>query len=151
VVRVQAHFGADSPVLALSTLSHTAYLDWLQRAELAFFWNLLSFSLMHRVLAGRPVVFFDPGHFTHLFPAVADAGQSLFYDGWQAPLRRLDQPFDLDAMLAAAGPVARQFQVIARGLRRSPSPADLLAEIHAERRAQAGGSADQPSRPRVSR
>lgn len=130
VAHIHDHFGAESSVLALGTLSHTAYLDWLQRAELAFFWNFLSFSLIHRVLAGRPVVFFDPGHM-HLFPRVAAAGERLFYDSWQPPLRRLDQPFNLDAILADADVVAQRFQVLATGLQRSPSPAELLAEIKA--------------------
>ena len=131
LTQIQNHFGAKSPVLTLGTLSHTAYLDWLQRAELAFFWNFLSFSLIHRVLAGRPVVFFDAGHFTHLFPNVAAAGERLFYDGWQPPLRRMDQPFYLDEIQADARAVARRFQVLAAGLQSSPSPAELLAEIKA--------------------
>lgn len=130
VAHIHSYFGAESSVLALGTLSHTAYLGWLQRAELAFFWNFLSFSLIHRVLAGRPVLFFDPGHM-HLFPSVAAAGERLFYDGWQPPLRRLDQPFDLDEILADADVMARRFQVLAAGLQRSQRSAELLAEIKA--------------------
>lgn len=128
---IQAHFRDEPRVSAFSTLTHTAYLQWLMAAEWAFFWNVLSFSLMHRVLAGQPVFFFDHGHFTHLFPAVAAAGERLFYGGWRPPVRRLGLAFSLPDMQADAHQTAQAFQAISDSLKRSPTPQEVLTSVRA--------------------
>ena len=126
VADIESHFSDRDQLSVFSNLSHSRYLGWLMVAEYAFFWNLLSFSLIHRVLAGRPVFFFDPGHFATLFPAVAQAGQRLFYGGWRPPLRRLDQPFDLQQLAHAAAATTQAFTNIGEGLRSGMTPAELL-------------------------
>ena len=126
VADIESHLSDRDQLSVFSDLLHSRYLGWLMAAEYAFFWNFLSFSLIHRVLAGRPVFFFDPGHFAALFPAVAEAGQRLFYGGWRPPLQRLDQSFDLQQLADAAAATSQAFKGISEGLRSGMTPAELL-------------------------
>lgn len=95
-------------------------------AEYAFYWNFFSFSLMHRVLAGLPVLWFAEGHMMSILPALRDAGLRLFYGSWIPPLIDLFQPFTLEGLDTAAGESRAQFALVARSLRDCGSPAKLL-------------------------
>jgi hypothetical protein len=132
IADIEATFGDQEHLSAFSELSHKRYLAWLLRAEYAFFWNLLSFSLVHRVLTGGPVFFFDQGHFAALFPAVAEAGRRLFYGGWSPPLQRLEQPFNLEQLAQAAASSAGAFSDIRDGLRSGMTPAELLRSARSD-------------------
>jgi hypothetical protein len=144
VAAVDGHFGREEPLSAFSDLSHQRYIEWLMASEYAFFWNLLSFSLIHRVLAARPVFFFDAGHFTHLFPDVAEAGARLFYGGWRPALRPLEQPFHLHQLDIEAAAVVQAFRRIGSGLREGATPAQVLAIAGSARAGPGSRDSSQP-------
>jgi hypothetical protein len=143
VSAIHAHFGANGQVSTFSMLNHRCYLEHLMACEYAFFWNLLSFSLIHRVLAARPVFFFDTGHFTHLFPSVAEAGERLFYGGWKAPQLDLEQAFDLPRLEVAAAAAVEVFRRVGAGLRECASPSEVLAIARSEQAGINLGVGDQ--------
>lgn len=117
----------DEPGFELE--AKAAYADFmgrLMRAEYAFFWNLYSFSLIHRVLALRPVLFFDEGHMVRILPALHEAGVRLFYDGWRPPMLDLAEPLDARALARGAQQALTQFRRIAQGLQQGEAPLSLL-------------------------
>lgn len=105
---------------------YAGFMQRLMEAEHAFFWNYYSFSVIHRVLAQLPVMFFDEGHMVHILPALHDGGVRLFYDGWRPPLLALADPLQAQDVEQRAEEARRQFARIAQGLRRCPPPLDVL-------------------------
>jgi hypothetical protein len=101
------------------TLPLSRYLQSLRAAHHAFFWNRYSFSIVFRVLDGRPVFFFGAGHVEHMLPAMSTAGPRCFYAGWTPPLLGPDEPLAPAALEAAAQamrePLAAAALVLAAG------------------------------------
>jgi hypothetical protein len=115
-------------IAAHSDTSFAGYMDSLMSAEYAFFWNIFSFSVLHRVLAGTPVLFFDAGHLVHILPAIEQEGVRVFYDGWHPPLLAMDARLDEQELMRHALETGRQFRRIAEGLRQCLSPEELLQQ-----------------------
>lgn len=126
VGEVRARLGAELGVKAYSDTSYAGYMQSLMLAEYVFFWNYYSFSVIHRVLADRPVFFFDEGHMVHILPALGREGVRVIYDGWRPPLLPLEKRFDEQELSRRALEVSQQFRRIGDGLRRCLSPEELL-------------------------
>jgi len=116
-------------IAARSDASHARYMASLVGAEYAFFWNYYSFSVLHRVLAGLPVFFFDAGHLIHILPSIEAEGIRVFYDGWRPPLLAVGAALDEAQLAELASETAGRFARIAEGLRRCPSPGELLRTV----------------------
>lgn len=126
VRELQQQLAASHGISLRSEVPQAVYLQDLMAAEYAFFWNTLSFSILHRALAERPVFFFDDGHLARIYPSVWAAGRTLFYRGWQPPLLSLDQPMDERALSVHAADTRHAFRRIGLALRQAPSPAEVL-------------------------
>jgi len=125
VEAVRARLGAVEATL-LAQAPYSEFMRHLMSAEYALYWNYFSFSLMHRVLAGLPVLWFAEGHMMSILPSLRDAGLRLFYDGWTPPLLDLAQPLRIEHVAPAAEEAHTHFVSIARRLRECGSPATLL-------------------------
>ena len=123
---VRARLGNRVGTTSHGDTTYAGYMRSLMAAEYVFFWNFYSFSLIHRVLANRPVFFFDEGHMVHILPAIGQEGIRLFYDGWRPPVLPLDRPLDARELARREPDMRRQFERIVDGLRRCPSPHELL-------------------------
>ena len=101
------------------TLPLSRYLALLRSARYAFFWNRYSFSIVFRVLDGRPVFFFGAGHVERMLPAMAGAGPRCFYAGWEPPLLPSAASLTPEALERAAAamrtPMAKAARVLAAG------------------------------------
>lgn len=117
--------------------SYSRYMATLMTAEYAFFWNFFSFSIIHRVLAARPVFFFDEGHMVEILPALSQEGIRSFYGGWQPPLRRLSDPLQPASLAADALDVRRQFAAITARLGTGLAPVALVQRVR-ERQGASG-------------
>ena len=117
---------ADAEIGLHANDSYADFMARLMQAEYAFFWNLYSFSLIHRVMAQRPVMFFDEGHMVQILPALHEAGIRLFYDGWRPPVLTLAAALELPALERAATEARQQFARITQGMRQGEAPLDLL-------------------------
>lgn len=126
VDRVRAQWPNATWLQARCDLGYADYLQQLMAAEYAFFWNMMSFSTIHRVMADLPVFYFDEGHLAHIHPAFWQAGVRLFYDGWQPPCLDLAEALDPAALRAGAAAVRPIMRQLVEGMRRSPSASELL-------------------------
>ncbi len=126
VSAVRARLG-DAPGITLhSNLPYDQYMRSLMAAEYSFFWNYFSFSILHRVLDNRPAFFFHAGHMAHTLPALGNEGVRVIYDGWRPPLLPVDSAFDEQDLARRAAEVVREFGRIGEGVRRCPSPVEVL-------------------------
>lgn len=108
---------------------YAGFMQRLMEAEHAFFWNYYSFSVIHRVLAHLPVMFFDEGHMVHILPSLHDAGVRLFYDGWRPPLLDLSSALEAADIEQRAAEARRQFKRIAQGLGECETPLTVLRRV----------------------
>jgi hypothetical protein len=131
VVAVRERLGNRPGIGIRSEAPYASYMQDLMRAEYAFYWNYFSFSIMHRVLANLPVLFFDEGHLPHILPAVGEAGVRMFYDGWRPPVLPMGGRLDEEDLERRAREATHEFRRIAEGMRRSPSPDELLRRVGA--------------------
>lgn len=125
------HVAGEPRIASHSDTGYEGYLASLLAAEYAFFWNYYSFSVLHRVLAGRPVLFFDAGHLAHFLPVLEAEGIRICYDGWRPPLLAVGAPFDARDLAVRGEETTRQFARIATDLRACPSPQELLLTVAA--------------------
>ena len=123
---VRARLGTRVGITSHGDTTYASYMRDLMAAEYVFFWNFYSFSVIHRVLANRPIFFFDEGHMVHILPAIRREGIRLYYDGWRPSLLPMDVPLDEQDLAGRALETTAQFRRIADGLRGCPSPAELL-------------------------
>ena len=126
VEAVLARLGAQPGVTARSDIPYAEYMSLLMQAEYVFFWNYFSFSVIHRVLAELPVFFFHEGHMVHILPALWKEGVRVVYDGWRPPLLPMDKGLDERDLSLRAGEATREFRRVGDGLRRCPSPEEIL-------------------------
>lgn len=89
--------GAVPGLILLSFCAHELFTDLLLEAEYVFYWNMLSNSLLIRLVNRLPVLFFDRGHLAYAMPALLELGQRTYFPG--AELRLLDQR---ETLVAAA-------------------------------------------------
>lgn len=128
VAELAAVLGPHPGIVMRSGMNYPGFMAALLAAEYAFFWNLYSFSLLHRVLARRPVLFFDEGHMVQILPALREAGIRLFYDGWTPPRLALDQPLEAARLGREARQATQHFSRLADGMRGCADPMSLLRE-----------------------
>jgi hypothetical protein len=112
----------------VETLPLSRYLASLRAARYAFFWNRYSFSIVFRVLDGRPVFFLGAGHVERMLPAMAAAGPRCFYAGWTPPLLPSAEPLRPAALEQAALDMRRPLAEAARVLSAGRRAALLLSE-----------------------
>src|SRR5581483_7723127 len=67
----------------LSQCPFTQFYSLLLSAEHAFYWNLVSHSLLIRLYNQLPIVQFDPGHLLRSAPAIHDRIVRWYYQGWE--------------------------------------------------------------------
>jgi hypothetical protein len=116
-------------LILLSFCAHEMFTDLLLEAEYAFYWNMLSNSLLARLANRLPVFFFDRGHLAHAMPALLELGLKTYFSG--AQLAVLDQrrqlvPAALGAL--AAGQNLRLGSATENFLR-SPLPRELVQRL----------------------
>ncbi len=110
-------------------VAHGEYMRHLLQAERAFFWNYYSFSVLHRVLSGQPVHYFDEGHIVSILPAIEQAGIDTFYAGWRPPLLRVEDPLDERQIERIAAETRENFARIKERMATGLSPRQLLDAI----------------------
>lgn len=121
--------GAAPGAELLDSLHYGDFMRRLLGAEYAFFWNYYSFSILHRVLAQRPVFFFGEGHMVNILPELREAGVRLFYRGWRPPLLAQQQALEAVPLAALARETLEAFALNAAELRGCATPAEILARV----------------------
>jgi tetratricopeptide (TPR) repeat protein len=95
-------------------------------AEYAFYWNVLSHSILIRLFNGRPNVVFDQGHLIRNVNAVHERVVNWYYQGWETPFTDQEAPMTLESVEDGC----RSFREAAGDLQdrfaRAPSPAQMI-------------------------
>ena len=121
--------GAAPEAELLDTVHYNDFMRHLLGAEYAFFWNYYSFSILHRVLAHRPVFFFGEGHMVNILPALREAGVRLFYRGWRPPLLAQQHALEQEPLAALARQTLEAFALNAAELRGCATPEQIVARV----------------------
>lgn len=132
---LRRRIGDGSGIELRGIASHSEYMRYLMRAERVFVWNYYSSSVLHRVLANRPVHYFDEGHMVSILPELEQVGIDTFYGGWRPPLLRVEEPFDERQLDRLAQETRENFARIKARMAGGLSPRALL---------EAAGACDGP-------
>jgi hypothetical protein len=111
--------------------SHADYMRHVFQAERIFLWNYFSFTVLHRILAKRPVHYFDQGHMVSSLPALEQSGIDTFYGGWRPPLLRVDEPLDERRLENLAAEACEQFARLKSLIAREMSPRSVISAVRA--------------------
>jgi tetratricopeptide (TPR) repeat protein len=98
----------------------------LLSAEYAFYWNVLSHTILIRLFNKLPVVVFDRGHLVRNVPAIYDRVVDWYYQGWEPALLDHRQPLTLDRLSAYTAPYRREADRMCERFRRAPTPVQLI-------------------------
>ncbi len=121
---------ADLPGMELcENVAYGDYMARIVRAQRLFLWNYFSFSVLHRVLAGGPVHYFDEGHMVSVLPELEQAGIDTYYAGWRPPLLDVAERFDEARLDDLAQEARARFARIKERMAAGMSPAALLEAV----------------------
>ena len=129
VAALRTKLPPDPLIEVRQELAYPRYMRALMDAEYVFFWNFYSFSIIHRIIAGRPVFFFDEGHMVKILPALKLAGIDMYYGGWRPPLLPADEALDPATLDAQALEARAAFARIVARLRTCEAPREMLRDI----------------------
>jgi tetratricopeptide (TPR) repeat protein len=105
------------------------FITLLVDAEFAFYWNVVSHSMLLRLMNNQPVFMFDRGHLvrnvTPLYGRVVD----WYYQGHEPMYLLQDERLDLDDLTALARGSAASREKTAMGFSRAPSPSTVIARL----------------------
>jgi hypothetical protein len=107
-------------------LSYPDYMRCLTEAEYVFYWNRYSFSVLHRIIACRPVFFFAAGHLETMLGAQRNVAVETYYNGWKPPLLNIRNSLDEKNLEQLAGETVENFRCIRAKLNTGLSPRGVL-------------------------
>ena len=125
VLRMPTAEGID----ILSQCPFTQFYALLLSAEHAFYWNVVSHSLLIRLYNRLPIVQFDRGHLVRTAPAIYDRIVGWYYQGWEPTLRDHREPLTLETVTRWAEEYGRQADRLMGRYRRAPSPDQMIADL----------------------
>lgn len=124
------HAEALAGLITASSCDFPSFLTLLHEAEYAFYWNLLSASILGRVLNRGPFFLFDRGHLAQAIPAVLEVGLRHFYPGCRLELLDPGTRLDPDRLAGLAERQGRDvFGPALANLAKSPVPSEALRRI----------------------
>ncbi|MDP6989806.1 MAG: hypothetical protein QF903_10040 [Planctomycetota bacterium] len=118
----------------LSTCPFAEFTERLKAAEVAFYWNSFSHSLLARVARGLPVFLFDRGHLAHTVAPFHEAAVRGHFGGVELPSLDQTAPLDADDLASLAADRAPDLRAILERWRTAPTPDELAAALAGERR-----------------
>jgi tetratricopeptide (TPR) repeat protein len=113
----------------LAQCPFTQFYSLLLSAEHAFYWNVLSHSLLIRLYNRLPIVAFDRGHLVRSAPAIYDRIVGWYYQGWEPPLRDHREPLTQETVEGWAAEYRQQSARLVQRYRRAPSPEQMIADL----------------------
>jgi hypothetical protein len=128
-------------LLLTSFCGHDVFTDLLLEAEYAFYWNVLSNSLLARMATGAPVLFFDRGHLAQAMPPLLELGLKTYFPGAQLALLDQRQPLTTETLERLAAQQVRTLADAIGNLKRSPTPRQLVDRLLIETAAASGSTA----------
>lgn len=113
----------------LPQCSFARFYSLLLSAEHAFYWNVLSHSLLIRLFNQLPIVVFDRGHLVRNAGGIHDRVVRWYYQGWEPVIRDHRVPLTLDTVEGWASVYRGQSARLEERYRRAPSPEEMIAAL----------------------
>jgi hypothetical protein len=129
VERVIARMPTAEGIDILSQCPFTQFYALLLSAEHAFYWNVVSHSLLIRFYNQLPIVQFDHGHLIRSAPGIYDRIVQWYYQGWAPPLRNHHEPLTVETVEGWATEYRRQAPHLVQRYRRAPAPEQMIREL----------------------
>lgn len=107
----------------------TQFMSLLLSAEYAFYWNVLSHSLLIRLFNRLPTIVFDRGHLVRNVPAMYDRVVRWYYQGREPEFFDHRRSLTREAVAAAAQPYRRHADEILERFRRAPTPEAMVEAV----------------------
>jgi len=104
-------------------------ISLLLTAEHAFYWNVVSHSILIRLFNKRPVVLFDRGHLVRNVTAMLPRVLQWYYQGWVPEFRDHRTPLTLETVTAWTASYRSEADAIYDRFRRAPTPEAMVEMI----------------------
>jgi len=104
-------------------------ISLLLSAEYAFYWNIVSHSILIRLFNRLPVILFDRGHLVRNVTAMHDRVVQWYYQGWEPEFRDHCEPLTLETVSAWVGDYRAEAARICEGFRRAPTPGQVIERL----------------------
>lgn len=101
----------------------------LLEAEIVFYWNILSNSILLRVFNNRPIFFFSLGHTAKVIPKLYDLAQTWYYSKSTPPFLDPQESLDSAVLLEKAAGQGKVTERMRKNFYNLPSPADLVGKL----------------------
>jgi hypothetical protein len=123
---VSRRLSAEVEAELLPFCSYTQFTSRLFAAEYAFYWNILSCSILLRLSKGLPVFFFDEGHIARLLKPSYEAGIRCWYDGVTPEVRDARERLDACELARLVSEQQEGLRAIRAYWQRSPAPGEVI-------------------------
>lgn len=113
----------------LSFCPFNRLISLLLSAEYAFYWNIVSHSILIRLFNKLPVILFDRGHLVRNVTPMYDRVVQWYYQGWEPEFRDHREPLTLDTVSAWSEDYRSAADRICEGFRRAPTPGRMIEQL----------------------
>jgi hypothetical protein len=115
----------------LSFISYRSFEALMLSAEYVFYWNIISYSSLLRLVHGRPFFIFHTGHLVHNVKGLRERVRDWYYQGWEPVV--LDQTTHLnpDQLDLLAADYREASSRIRTALARAPTPVEVMERLRA--------------------
>ena len=113
----------------LSFCPFNRLISLLLCAEYAFYWNVVSHSILIRLFNRLPVILFDRGHLVRNVTAIYERVVRWYYQGWEPEFRDHRKPLTLETVSAWAGDYRSEADRMLEGFRRAPTPEQMIETL----------------------
>jgi hypothetical protein len=118
-----------SGLIALPFCRHDDFTDLVLDAEQVFYWNMLSHSLLARMVNRLPVCFFDHGHMSHAIPALLPLAIKSYFSGVQPALHDPLATLDSAQLARNAQTQIEALDSAVEHLRACPAPSEIVERV----------------------
>ncbi|MBI4342460.1 MAG: tetratricopeptide repeat protein [Candidatus Omnitrophica bacterium] len=125
ITRIPTAEGID----ILSYCSFRQFMSLLLSAEQAFYWNVVSHSLLIRLFNQLPIVLFDRGHLGRNIAGLYDRVVRWYYQGCEPAFHNHRQPLTLETVSSWAEAYRREAKRMGERFRRAPTPEQMIENI----------------------
>ena len=130
---MRAKLGGDQDRVGLiSFCGYDDFTELLLGAEAAFYWNVISNSMFHRILNRLPNFYFDAGHLGRI-QAIYELAVSNYFAGWEPVCLDNQQPLNLEVLRIVQGVFKSDVERMREKYCSAPSPSELVSAILSDR------------------
>lgn len=120
-------------LILIPFIQYDLFMSLLSDAEYVFYWNILSNSILFRVMNDLPVFFFDRGHMIHAIKPMFNKAMNLYYADAKMPYLNQAEALAYENLALIASRQAKDFSEAISKFLRLPDPEQMVCNIIAEK------------------